>query len=127
MKSLLIAHLMLFPFFFVGIVGAAQPTADVKLDLIQEGAMKKLCGYMPQQLKLSETKPEALTKSPDTISPLYGTIEFAGAKHLILLDEPEGHDGKLYVDANGNGDLTDDPPTTWTKKEYSSDNKKLTQ
>jgi len=106
---------------------AADPPSDVKLDLLPEGAMRKIGNYMPQQLKLSATKPDTLKKSPDTISPLYGAIDFAGVKHLVLLDEPDGHDAKLFVDANNNGDLTDDPPATWNKKEYSSDNKKLAQ
>jgi hypothetical protein len=84
MKSLLLAFslfIALSPISF-----AAEPTAEVKLDLVAEGAMRKLGGYMPQQLKLSADKPQTLKKSPDQTSPLYGTIEFAGANPLIILD-----------------------------------------
>ena len=105
----------------------ADPTAEVKLELIPEGAMQKLGGYMPQQLKLDATRPATLKKSPDAKSPLYGSIQFAGVKHLVLLDEPDGADAKLYIDANANGDLTDDPQVEWKTKEYGGVGKKLTQ
>jgi thiol-disulfide isomerase/thioredoxin len=31
----------------------------------------------------------------------------------VVLDEPAGKPAKLFVDSNGNGDLTDDAPATW--------------
>src|SRR6266566_2978743 len=102
--------------------GGEDAAAEVKMNLMPEGAMRKLGGYQPQMLKMSATKPEALKKAPELAAPIYGSIKFGGALHLIVLDEPEGKDAKLYVDANGNGDLTDDPATTWGKKEYPTPN-----
>ena len=37
------------------------------------------------------------------------------ADRRLAIDEPDGKDAKLFVDANGNGDLTDDPPINWEK------------
>src|SRR5258705_6481984 len=108
-------------------VARAAPTADVKMELMADGAMQKLGGYNPQQLKLVAVKPAALKKAPDSKTLLYGTIQFGGAKRIIVLDEPEGADAKLYVDANGNGDVTDDPATEWTRKEYPSQGITLAQ
>jgi hypothetical protein len=36
----------------------------------------------------------------------------------VVLDEPAGKDAQFLVDANGNGDLTDDPAVEWKKKAY---------
>ncbi len=94
----------------------ADETAEAKMDLLPSGAMPKLGGYRPQLLKLSADKPEDLKKCPDLGAPLYGAIRFGDKSYLIVLDEPEGKDATLYVDANANGDLTDDPACTWTKK-----------
>ena len=34
---------------------------------------------------------------------------------IVIVDRPEGADTRIYVDTNGNGDLTDDPPASWTR------------
>jgi len=92
-------------------------TANAKLNLVAKGGMRKMGGYRPQLLKMSADKPEGLKKAPNLAAPLYGAIEFGGAPHLVVLDEPDGKNATLYVDANGNGDLTDDPATKWDKRE----------
>jgi thiol-disulfide isomerase/thioredoxin len=127
MKTLNIALCLALSTPFPSLLRAADPTAEVKLELIPEGAMRKLGGYQPQQLKLNSAKPATVKKAPDSKTALYGTIQFAGVKHLVVLDEPEGQDAKLYVDANANGDLTDDPEAEWKKKEYSGQGKTMTQ
>src|SRR2546428_212716 len=127
MKTLNIALCLALATLFPSVLRAADPTAEVKLELVPEGAMKKLGGYMPQQLKLNTIKPATVKKGPDSKSALYGTIQFGGVRHLVVLDEPEGQDAKLYVDANANGDLTDDPEIEWKKKEYPSQGATFTQ
>src|SRR5258706_12540839 len=96
----------------------ADDSADVKMTLIPSGAMQKLGGYMPQRLELSPDKPAELKKAPELVAPLYGSIKFGGASYLVVVDEPEGKDAKLFVDTNGNGDLTDDPALTWKTAAY---------
>src|SRR5688500_10563556 len=99
---------------------AAAPAAaagEVKLDVLQSGAAQKIGGYNPQQAKLAKNKPAAVKKAPEMAAPLYGQIAFGGKQYVVALDEPEGGDAKLYVDANANGDLTDDPAATWEKKQ----------
>ena len=106
---------------FIGVACAAD-TPQVKMTLIPSDAMPELGGYRPQQAKLSPDRPAELKKAPDLVSPLYGKIPFGGKSYLVVVDEPEGHDTKIYVDANGNGDLTDDPPVEWNKKQYPGQN-----
>jgi len=99
---------------------AAAPAAaagEVKLNVLPAGAAQKIGGYNPQQAKLAKNKPAAVKKAPEMAAPVYGQIAFGGKQYLVALDEPDGADAKLYVDANANGDLTDDPAPTWEKKQ----------
>jgi peroxiredoxin len=103
------------------ILGVAARAEDVKLELLSTGAMPKLGGYMPQRLSLSESKPAGLKKLPaDIAAPLYGEFKFgaseAPTQFFVVLDEPEGKAARLWVDANGNGDLTDDASADWNAK-----------
>ncbi|MDB5320500.1 MAG: thioredoxin family protein [Phycisphaerales bacterium] len=101
--------------------------AEAKMGVIASGAMKKMGGYRPHQLKMSAEKPAGLKKAPELAAPLYGSIEFGGASYLMAIDEPEGKDAKLFVDANANGDLTDDPATVWAVREIAMPNGKKTK
>ena len=94
----------------------AAPAGEVKLNVLTSGATEKIGGYNPQQAKLAKNKPAAVKKAPEMAAPLYGQINFGGKQFVVALDEPDGQDAKLYVDANGNGDLTDDPAPKWEKK-----------
>lgn len=89
-------------------------TANEKIDLkfVPSGISKKL-GYVPQRATLSD-KAAGIKKSPDHLSsPRYGTITILGVNHAFILQE--GADGKsmLWLDSNGDGDLTNDPATKW--------------
>ena len=100
---------------------AASAAPEVNLKWLASDASKDLNGYMPQRLKLSSQKPESLKKSPDGVTtPLYGEIKIGPREKpgalLVLLDEPEGKPSRLFVDANGNGDFTDDTAPNWADK-----------
>ena len=95
----------------------AAAAGEVKLSVLSSGAARKIGGYNPQQAKLAKNKPAAVKKAPEMAAPLYGQIAFGGKQYVVALDEPEGADAKLYVDANANGDLTDDPAPIWEKKQ----------
>jgi thiol-disulfide isomerase/thioredoxin len=93
---------------------AADETTSVNMKLVPENAVQTLTGgYMPHQLKLEPDAPADLKKKPDMAAPLFGQIQFGGKTYLLAIDQPDGKDQTLYVDANGNGDLTDDAPVQW--------------
>lgn len=95
--------------------GADAPS--VNLQLVPENAVKNLThGYVPHLVKLSPDAPANLKKKPEMSAPLYGQIKFGGKEYVVALDEPDGKDATLYIDANGNGDLTDDPAVEWKKR-----------
>jgi len=100
---------------------AAQ--GDTALKVVPSGATRQLGGYAPQRLALSADKPASVKKVPGGLSaPRYGVLNFGPASAaraiVFLLDEPAGADARLFVDANSNGDLTDDPKAEWVKAPY---------
>jgi peroxiredoxin len=105
-------------------IGAAAPgddAAPVHLDLTARDGMKAIGYYAPLRVELSETKPDSLRLvPPDLGRPLYGVITISGrqgAIYHVVVDEPEGKPSRLFVDANGNGDLTDDAAAEWAASE----------
>lgn len=78
-------------------------------------------GYMPKKIDLSTTKPAEITKEPVYVgTAMYGVIKAGDAKKsniAVALDEPVGGEYRIYVDLNGDGDLTNDNQSnTWEKK-----------
>jgi Thiol-disulfide isomerase and thioredoxins len=101
---------------------AAAADDPAPLKVVAQGASRRLGGYMPQRLALTDKQPASVTKLPANLrAPRYGTLAFGPNTVTILLDEPATGDARLYVDANGNGDLTDDAPVPWQKKPYAGD------
>jgi len=105
-------------------LGFTTQAQEANLKWKSADVMKDTGGnYIPQRLKLSATKPAALKKSPaDLVSPLYGELKIgptnAPATIVVLLDEPADKPSRLFVDSNGNGDLTDDPAPKWGDKKF---------
>lgn len=98
---------------------AFAQTAEFKI--VPTGGMAKVGYYAPQRTTFAAEKPATLTKAPEGLeAPQYGILGMAGAEgrtfHFII-DEPDGKPAKLFVDTNGNGDLTDDPAAEWAGKE----------
>ena len=93
--------------------------ADVKLDFLAQGAMPKMGGYRPQRAATATTQPASIAKAPPGISSAeFGEIKKGPAAsqrtYAFIVDKPESETPRLFVDSNANGDLTDDPPATWT-------------
>jgi thiol-disulfide isomerase/thioredoxin len=95
----------------------APAQAAVKLDLVPSDATAITGYYYPLSIELSTTRPGSLKKLPPKLAaPRYGVLPVAseGARKFhVIVDEPAGADAVLYVDANGDGDLTNDPAAEW--------------
>jgi thiol-disulfide isomerase/thioredoxin len=94
---------------------------DVKLAWQPSGVSKTMGYYRPMRLTLSPDKPDGLKAVPaDLAAPLYGKLQLGPAEapttFFVIVDEPDGKPSRLFVDANANGDLTDDPPADWKGK-----------
>ena len=101
---------------------------QVRLDFVARGGNQALSGdpdhgYWPQRIELQTNQPSTLLRAPNGITaPRYGQLTFGPIEQrnsfLVLLDEPEGKPARLWVDLNGNGDLTDDPSPMWTMRKF---------
>lgn len=91
---------------------------------VESGMLDKMHGYRPHGFRLSADVPDGLRKAPaDLGTARYGSFETgpekARVKHLVAVDFRDNNVARrLFVDANANGDLTDDPVAEWTAKDY---------
>jgi thiol-disulfide isomerase/thioredoxin len=96
---------------------AFQGEPATQFTLLPKGAMAKIGYYPPMRAEMSAAQPPTIRKAPAGLAaPLYGSLPFGGQSCAFVLDEPEGKPARLFVDTNGNGDLTDDPSCEWTAK-----------
>ncbi|MBL9119050.1 MAG: TlpA family protein disulfide reductase [Phycisphaerae bacterium] len=99
---------------------AAIADEAAKLTVISSGASAKIGYYAPIRATLSSEKPATVTKVPEGLeAPLFGTLPVAGVKGRVfhvIVDEPAGKEARLFVDANGDGDLTNDAAAEWKSK-----------
>ena len=97
----------------VMIVAAGLLADGASMKFIASGATAKAGGYRPIQAELNG-KAESVKKAPEGLAaPKYGTIKIGDQSWAVIVDEPEDKPAKLYVDTNGDGDLTNDPEATW--------------
>lgn len=100
----------------LALLAIASP-GDVKQEFIGEKITAKVGGYRPVKSEMTEES-DTVKKLPENLTaPMFGELEFGDKKFLFILDEP-GEDSEaeaaLYVDTNGDGDLTNDPKAEWT-------------
>lgn len=103
--------------------GATSQAAPVQTKAVAEGMAAKMTGR-PHELEMKIHRPARVTRLPAGVSaPLYGVLRLGPLGEqtyfAAVIDAPEnGGVPRLWIDANANGDLTDDPPITWTKSTY---------
>jgi len=85
----------------------------LEMKFIASGATAKTGGSVPVGAEL-DAKADSVKKAPEGLAAAkYGTMKFGDKSWSVILDEPEGKPAKLYIDSNGDGDLTNDPETKW--------------
>jgi thiol-disulfide isomerase/thioredoxin len=94
-------------------------TMDVlKFDFAGTKAANRM--YMPGGSKWGSEKPEWVSKEPHySGKPKYAVVTLGNgtpSKFAMALDEVEGNEPKIYVDLNGDGDLTNDGTGSWPTK-----------
>lgn len=107
----------------VGMVGGlllfASPTQaqeSVVEEFMASGATRMQGGYSPIRAVMDQ-EADIVNKTPDDLeNPKFGYLEQGDSKWAFILDEPEDGDARLFVDSNGDGDLTNDPKAKWASK-----------
>jgi len=92
----------------------AEEVLSAELDTKPTGGIHAM---MPQLVKLSTARPDDLQRAPVYRGkPLYGVLTLGDAKAnriLVVLESAVGaNPPRLYVDSDGDGDLTNNPPVT---------------
>jgi peroxiredoxin len=93
-----------------------QPAGEVRVEFLPSGMTAKLGGYMPLRAEMKKDA-SLVQKAPEGLEAAnYGALRLGGKTWAFVLDEPDGKPAKLFVDTNGDGDLTNDPPTSWSAR-----------
>jgi thiol-disulfide isomerase/thioredoxin len=110
------------------ITGDGKAEATLTMDLRRydfEGTKTYNRMYMPGGSVLTTTKPAGVTKEPQYIgTPKYATVTIGNGtpnQFVIAVDQVEGKEPKIYLDLNGDGDLTNDGTGDWPTKIDSKD------
>lgn len=90
---------------------------------MESGVIEKMRGYRPQSARFDAALAAEVKKAPEgLVSPSYGRFktgpEDSAVSHLVIVDFTDGIPKRLIVDANGNGDLTDDTVSEMTAQEF---------
>ena len=101
---------------------AAKPAAGqvvVKLQPRQKVMGSVVMYYRPMRIVLSDKPAKKLVKEPEYLSknPLYGTMQLGDAPDnqiTVVVDETDQKQ-RIYIDRNGDLDLTNDGPAEWTR------------
>src|SRR5579871_2903186 len=110
------------PLLLVALTLAAQDKPQtVPLTLVAGGMGRHLGTPAALDVPLSTKRPAGLNKLPAGVTgPLFGTLKLGGSRFLLLLGTV-AKNRKLFVDSNGDGDLTNDPPAVWNAKSATGD------
>ncbi len=94
----------------------AGDASGIEQKFVPAGITQKIGGYRPIRAEMSE-EAKGVSKSPEGLeAPKFGQIELDGKSWAFVLDERSEGEAKLYVDTNGDGDLTNDPETEWASR-----------
>ncbi len=96
----------------------------VELTYSPAGAVGRMGYYEAQTCSLSATPPGHVMKWPAKVTDaLYGVITLGPkqkpGRYAVMLSEASTNSATLYVDSNGDGDLTNDPKPQWKQDRYS--------
>lgn len=88
----------------------------VETKFVPTGATAKTGGYSPIRAEM-DAAAESVKKAPEGLAaPKYGTLKINEKSWSFVLDEPDGKPARLFVDSNGDGDVTNDAAVEWTAR-----------
>jgi len=90
--------------------------AEVEQRFVAEGVTRRVGGYRPIRAPLDEEATIAKVAPEGLVRPGFGKLTLGDRSWAVVIDQPEEGPARLWVDTNADGDLTNDPPTTWEPK-----------
>ena len=91
-----------------------QPT--VSCEYVQSDITDQTRGYRPIRALLNDDLSVFTALPADLVSPQSGSIVFGKKRWHFLLDEPDEAPPRLFVDSDGDGDLTNDKTAEYTEE-----------
>jgi len=95
---------------------SADDKTEITAEFIPSGITRRIGGYRPIQSPMDQEEAIAKVKPEELSNPKFGYLTLDKTKWAYVIDEPEEGEEKLYIDANGDGDLTNDPEVKWTAR-----------
>lgn len=91
---------------------------EVSLEWMPEGFFGKTHYHVPKLVTFLQEKPAQILKAPEAlVNPRYALLETGPKSERVLLglilDQQSPKEAKIWIDANGDGDLTNDPEVRW--------------
>ncbi len=109
---------MKIPTFFLCVLPCLLQAQEVRLEWVAKGFFEMTRYHKPKPANLSLVKPVHILKLPDgLVDPLFASIEM-GPKDLrmnvgLVIEQRGLKEARMWLDANGDGDLTNDPSVEW--------------
>jgi thiol-disulfide isomerase/thioredoxin len=104
-------NFLVIPVLLLGLVNEG-----IETKFVPSGVTSKVGGYRPIRSEMNAPA-EDIKKTPEgLVSPKYGKLTLGDKTWSYILDEPEDAPAKLFIDSNGDGDLTNDPAAQWEAK-----------
>lgn len=114
------------------LVGTRLASASIPTKTIADGMAARMSSVQPRQLDLLDSKPDNITKMPNGVdSPQFGVLTLGPQEKptsfTVMMDGAITGAPHVWIDANANNDLTDDPPIVWKAEPYKGfDGRQLT-
>jgi thiol-disulfide isomerase/thioredoxin len=86
---------------------------EVGVKFLSEGVTRRVGGYSPIRAVMDKEETIAKKIPEDFASPKFGQFRFGDREWAFVLDQPEEGEQRLAIDANNDGDLTNDPEVKW--------------
>jgi thiol-disulfide isomerase/thioredoxin len=80
---------------------------------MRKGVTRKVGGYRPARSEMDQEADIVKVQPEELEAPRYGLFTVGDQSWAYILDEHEEGDATLYLDTNGDGDLTNDPKAEW--------------
>jgi thiol-disulfide isomerase/thioredoxin len=88
---------------------------ELKETFIARNVSTRIGGYSPLRAQMVEEVNLAIKLPPNVVEAKYGRIKLGEQSWEFALSEPIDEAAQLFVDSNGDNDLSNDPPADWTK------------
>ena len=86
---------------------------DLQQKFLPSGMTKRVGGYRPIRAEMNKDS-DIVKIVPDGLeSPKFGAIVIGDKSWVFIVDEPDDKPATLFIDTNGDGDLTNDPKAKW--------------